>query len=79
MARITSQLAAEALGNRYDLILVASVRARELKKGHMPKVKSDNGHIVTALREIEEGKIGIDYLKRVVVKERNDKPGERSW
>lgn len=65
MARITSQKAAEAIGNRYDLVLIASQRARELKRGAMPKVTSKNSTIVTALREIEQGHIGIDYLKRI--------------
>jgi DNA-directed RNA polymerase omega subunit len=32
MARITSQKAAEAVGNRFDLVLIASARARELKR-----------------------------------------------
>lgn len=65
MARITSQQAAEAVGNRFDLVLIASQRVRELKRGAMPKVTSKNGAVVTALREIEEGYIGRDYLKRV--------------
>lgn len=66
MARITSEKAVLAVGNnRYDLVLIASHRAREIKRGAMPKVASKNGAIVTALREIEEGLIGRDYLKRV--------------
>lgn len=65
MARITSQKAAEAVENRYDLVLIASQRVRELKRGSTPKVISKNGAIVTALREIEEGYIGRDYLKRI--------------
>ena len=66
MARITSEKAAEAIGNRFDLVLIASQRVRELKRGAMPKVpKGKNGAGVTALREIEEGYIGRDYLKRV--------------
>lgn len=65
MARITSQKAAEAVENRFDLVLIASQRVRELKRGAMPKVASKNGAVVTALREIEEGLIGRDYLKRV--------------
>jgi DNA-directed RNA polymerase omega subunit len=36
MARITSQVAVEQIGNRYNLVLIASLRARELKNGHMP-------------------------------------------
>ena len=66
MARITSQKAAEVIGNRFDLVLIASQRVRELKRGAMPKVpRNKNGAGVTALREIEEGLIGIDYLKRI--------------
>lgn len=65
MARITSQKAAEAIGNRFDLVLIASQRVRELKRGALPKVTSKNGAIVTALREIEQGYIGRDYLKRI--------------
>ena len=68
MARITSQKAAEMVGSRFDLVLIASIRARELKRGHLPRVKSDNGPMVTALREIEEGKVGRDYLKRVGIR-----------
>lgn len=68
MAKITSQKAAEAIGNRFDMILIASARVRELKRGHLPKVKCDNGPAVTALREIEDGLIGTEYLKKVGVK-----------
>jgi len=66
MARITSQEAVEQVGNRYDLILIGSIRARELKKGHLPlSKKTHGGPIVTALREIEEGKIGRIYLEKL--------------
>jgi DNA-directed RNA polymerase subunit omega len=65
MARITSEKAALAVENRFDLVLIASQRVRELKRGAMPKVTSKNGAAVTALREIEEGHIGRDYLKRI--------------
>lgn len=66
MARITSQQAVEAVGNRFDLVLIASQRVRELKRGAMPKVpRNKNGAGVTALREIEQGYIGRDYLKRI--------------
>jgi DNA-directed RNA polymerase omega subunit len=61
----TSQLAAKAAGGLYDLILIASVRARELKSGHAPKIVSKDGSTVTALREIEEGHIGRDYLNKL--------------
>lgn len=65
MARITSQKATEAVGNKFDLVLIASARTRELKRNYAPMVKCDNGPLVTALREIEEGFIGREYLKKI--------------
>lgn len=64
-ARYTSQDAVEMIGNRYDLVLIASIRARELKRGYKPLIDTNNKPIVTALNEIEQGKIGIEYLKKV--------------
>ena len=55
MARITSQKATAQIGNIFELVLVASQRARQLKNGHAPKIKTQNGNIITALTEIEEG------------------------
>jgi len=56
MARITSQKATEVYGNKFELVLAASQRAREIKNGSTPRVESTNGPIITALKEIEEGK-----------------------
>ncbi len=64
MARISSEKAVSKVGNRYDLILIASQRARELNQGHRPKMKTEHGSSLTALMEIEEGHIGREYLKR---------------
>lgn len=63
-AGITSQAAVEAIGNRYDLILIASRRARELSRGDAAKINPRYGSLVTAQVEIEQGLIGRDYLKR---------------
>jgi DNA-directed RNA polymerase subunit omega len=55
-------------GNRFDMVLIASVRARELARQN--KNKADQVSYVnpsiTALLEIQAGKVGKDYLKRVV-------------
>lgn len=65
MARITSERATEVMGNKFEMILVAAERARELAKGSRPLVKSNNGAVVTALREIEAGKIDKkEYLRK---------------
>jgi DNA-directed RNA polymerase subunit omega len=70
MPRQTSEAAVNSVGNRYDLILIASQRVRELTAGHRPKLTTKNGYSVTALREIEEGMIGREYLKRIKKVER---------
>lgn len=62
MPRISSEKAVEMIGNRYDLVLIASARARELAQGHRPKVQTEFRSALTALTEIEEGKVGRDYL-----------------
>jgi DNA-directed RNA polymerase subunit omega len=65
MARISSEKAVDKIGNRYDMVLIASQRARELKLGDEPKLESENGPVITAIREIEEGLIDRNYLFKV--------------
>lgn len=63
MARHTSELAARQVGSKYDLILIAARRTRELRHGHAPYVPHDgDNETVIALREIEQGHVGRDYL-----------------
>lgn len=66
-ARYTSEEAAIAVGNRYDLVLIASARVRELSRGYKSKLSTPSkaGPVVTALQEIEKGLVGREYLKRV--------------
>ena len=54
-------------GNRFDLVLIASHRVRELKHGSRPLVENDNNTrpTVLALKEIEEGMVGADYLDKI--------------
>lgn len=74
MARISSEKAVNQVGNRYDLILIASQRVRELAKGHRPKLNVNHGPSLTALTEVEEGLVGREYLKRVKpTQQRKDK------
>ena len=53
--QVSVEGAVEQIGSRFDLVLVASERAREIKRGSTPKVQGDNGAVVTALEEIEQG------------------------
>lgn len=62
---LTSGAAVAAVGNRYDLILIGARRARELSRGDVPKMAGrKHSAVVTALKEIENNKIGRDYLLR---------------
>jgi DNA-directed RNA polymerase omega subunit len=65
-AGLNSELAVEMIGNRYNLILAGARRMRELSRGDMPKITLKFPHSagVTALLEIEAGKIGQDYIYR---------------
>ena len=54
------------IGGRFELVLAATVRAREIRRQHRESDKFEHVHsTVTALLEIQEGKIGREYLKRV--------------
>jgi DNA-directed RNA polymerase omega subunit len=53
-------------GNRFNLVLIATVRAREIRRQHSTSDKREHVHsTVTALLDVQEGKIGREYLKRV--------------
>ncbi|WP_054674348.1 DNA-directed RNA polymerase subunit omega [Parasalinivibrio latis] len=64
MARVTVQDAVEKIGNRFDLVLVAARRARQMQtNGKDPLVPEENDKTtVIALREIEEGLINKEIL-----------------
>ena len=61
MARITVEDCLNHVPNRFELVLVAARRAKQLLKGARPLVQTDNKEVVAALREIGEGKVGIRY------------------
>ena len=61
MARITVEDCLEKVPNRFELVLLAARRAKQLLKGARPLVESDNTDIVTALREIGEEKVRLHY------------------
>jgi DNA-directed RNA polymerase subunit omega len=61
MARITVEDCLEKIPNRFQLVLLAARRAKQLLKGARPLVESDNKEVVAALREIAEGKVTMRY------------------
>lgn len=63
MARITVQDCLENVDNRFELVLAASRRARQVSLGAEPRVPRENDKpTVIALREIAEGLIGREVL-----------------
>lgn len=56
MARITVEDCLENVDNRFELVLVASKRARQIEQGAQPRLAEENDKpTVIALREIAEG------------------------
>ena len=67
MARITVEDCLEKVENRFELVMVASKRARQLQTGGKdPFVSEDNDKpSVIALREIAEGHVSADILTEI--------------
>lgn len=57
MARITVEDCLEKVSSRFELVILAAQRARQLFKGAKPLIDSDNREVVVALREIAAGKV----------------------
>ena len=57
MARITVEDCLEKVPSRFELVMLAAKRTRQLLKGAKPLIESDNRDVVTALREIAAGKV----------------------
>ena len=47
--------------SKYEMVLVATARSRDLFRGSTPLVEGDHRPLVTALLEIEAGKVKWDY------------------
>ena len=63
MARITVEDCLEKVPNRFELVLLGARRAKQLLKGARPLVESDNKEVVTALREIADSQVTLDYAQ----------------
>ena len=66
MARLTIEDCLETVDNRYDLVLLASQRARQLILGAEPLIEEDNDKpTVIALREIAEGLVTPENINEI--------------
>ena len=71
MARVTVEDCLPTVENRFDLVLVASRRARQIATGAHPLVGAENDKpTVIALREIAAGLMNQEILDEIEAKER---------
>ncbi|MCH8890540.1 MAG: DNA-directed RNA polymerase subunit omega [Myxococcales bacterium] len=62
MARITIEDCIDQIPNRFNLVQMAAIRTKQLKRGAKPLVDAeDNKEVVVALREIAAGYIKPNY------------------
>ena len=67
MARVTVEDCLEVVDNRFELVIMASRRARQLAKGAPSTLEGDEDDdkpTVLALREIADGQVGIEMLRK---------------
>ena len=70
MARITVEDCIDKFPSRFELVLVASNRARKLYSGENPTVEIDNDkNTVIALREIADETLTTEQLKNDLIEE----------
>lgn len=68
MARVTVEDCVEKIPNRFELVLYAAHRARQISSGSAPLVERDNDkNPVVALREIADEELTSDDLHEAVV------------
>lgn len=68
MARVTVEDCIDKIPNRYDLVLVAAQRAKDIESGARICVERDNDkNSVVALREISENRVSIEDLQKSLV------------
>ena len=70
MARITVEDCIDKFPSRFELVLIASQRARKLYSGESPKVDRDNDkNTVIALREIANLSSTVEEMKENLIQE----------
>jgi DNA-directed RNA polymerase subunit omega len=69
MARVTVEDCMSVVENRFELVVVAARRAKDIASGARLTVERDNDkNAVIALREIAQGSVQCDILRESIVK-----------
>ena len=79
MARITVEDCLEVVDNRFELVMMAAKRARQLANGVEPQLDNSEANdkpTVLALREIAARQVNAEYIDEVEKSERERKERE---
>ena len=77
MARITVEDCLTKVDNQYDLVLLAKERTTRLNSGSPMLVEEDNDkRTIISLREIGDGKVEVDELKKSAITRLRKEPDE---
>src|ERR1700760_2114983 len=69
MARVTVEDCVLKIPNRFELVLLAAQRAREITSGSPLSIdRDDDKNPVVALREIADETVGLEHLRTSVVR-----------
>lgn len=69
MARVTVEDCVEQVPNRFELVMMASQRSRQIASGGQITIDRDNDkNPVVALREIADETVGFDGLRQALVR-----------
>ena len=61
-------------GNRFDLVLIAAERSREIKRQNQESDKREHVYsIISALTDVQDGSVGREYLKKIKFKDVHQK------
>jgi DNA-directed RNA polymerase subunit K/omega len=65
-------------GNRFNLVIMAAARSREIRRQHKESNKFEHVHTnVTALLEFQSGELDINYIKKIKFTDRKDREIDR--
>ena len=68
MARVTVEDCIEKISNRFDLVLTAAQRARNIQKGELLTIdRDDDKNPVIALREIADETINVHQIEERII------------
>jgi len=76
--QIDTDKCVEHIGNRFNLVILAAARSREIRKQNYSSQKFEHVHTnVTALLEFQRGELDLTYMKKIKFNEPRDRAIDR--